>query len=588
MKLTDASGAPSDIIDPQDLGHAQKTIAALEPYSTESRLGTAVRQVIDHYRGAQLSGVITLTDGVTTLDENLAQVSEYAAQKGVPLFFIGIGEDQTAREIELHDLQVEDPVFVNDRVIFEARLTGTGYKDIAIPVVLKIKEGNSEKELARELVQLESSGKAVKVRLKYQPTEPGEKQFIVEAEVPKVILDELPSGVGRRRLERSIVVQENKLIRVLYIEGSARYEFRYVKNLLERELANNKTNKSIEIKVLLVDSDEDYPREDKTALAVFPPTRQELFQYDVVIVGDADPRSVKLGEPRLRDLADFVKVRGGGLLLLAGSQYMPHAYKDTPLAAVMPIDIGKPAFEPEERATGYNLEPTLAGRLHPIFRFVPDERENLAIWQKLAPMYWWSEHYRPKPLAEVLAVHPRFQGEGKSGTAAAGKDERHPLVVQQYLGGARSMFFGFDESWRWRFREDELRFNQFWIQTIRYLARSKLTRTELRLDRQSTYLIGEPIKVTVRFPDITALQSDRPGGPAALAAGLKEETKVVVTVEHRAKGADDQAETEIQTLQLAKVEGSWATYEGTLTKTREGEYRFWLSNPDVSAATAQP
>ena len=50
------------------------------------------------------------------------------------------------------------------------------------------------------------------------------------------------------------------------------------------------------------------------------------------------------------------------------------------------------------------------------------------------------------------------------------------------MGAGRTMFFGFDESWRWRYREDELRFNQFWIQTVRYLgARSKLTtRTELR------------------------------------------------------------------------------------------------------------
>ena len=30
----------------------------------------------------------------------------------MPLFFVGIGEDQATREIELHDLQVEDPVFV--------------------------------------------------------------------------------------------------------------------------------------------------------------------------------------------------------------------------------------------------------------------------------------------------------------------------------------------------------------------------------------------------------------------------------------------------------------------------------------------
>jgi hypothetical protein len=573
LKLTDASGAASDIIDAQDLDRAQKAVASLEPYGTDSRLGSAVRQVIDYYRGSQLSGVVAFTDGVTTIDEGLAQVSEYAAQKGVPLFFVGLGEDQAAREIELHDLQVEDPVFVNDRLIFEARLTGTGYRDVAIPVVLKVKEGNTETELARELVQLDASGKAVKVRLKHQPTEAGEKLYIVEAEVPKVILDELSPGAGERRLERSVVVQENKLIRVLYIEGSARYEYRYLKNLLERESTDKKSNKSIDIKVLLVDSDEDYPRDDKTALAVFPPNKQELFQYDVVILGDADPRSAKLGEPRLRDLADFVKIRGGGLLAIAGSQFMPHAYKDTPLAAVLPIEIGKSPAEPEDRIDGYRLEPTLAGRLHPIFRFVPDEGENLAIWQKLAPMYWWSESYRPKPLAEVLAAHPRARGTGKFGRT---QDDRHPLVVQQYLGGARSMFFGFDESWRWRFREDELRFNQFWIQTIRYLARSKLTRTELRLDRQTKYRIGEPIKVTVRFPDATALDGGQPEPKAGA------ETKVIVTVEHRAKGVDDKTETEIQTLQLAKVEGSWATYEGTLTKTRQGEYNFWLSNPDVS------
>jgi hypothetical protein len=573
LKLIDASGAASDVIDPKDIDRAVRTVAALEPVGTDSQLGSAVRQVIDYYRGSTLSGIIMFTDGVTTRNENLAQVSEYAGKKGVPLFFVGIGEDQDAREIELSDLQVDDPVFVNDRLIFEAKLTGIGYKDLTIPVVLKIKEGNIEKELIREPVKLDASGKAVKVRLKHQPTTPGEKRFIIEAELPKVILDELPPGVGKRRLERDIFVQDSKLIKILYIEGSARYEYRYVKNLLERETTSKKANKTMDLKVLLIDSDEDYPKQDAAALAVFPPTKQELFQYDVIILGDADPRSLKLGEPRLRDLADFVKEKGGGLLVIAGTQYMPHAYKDTPLASVLPIEIGRPPPEADERTEGYRLELTAGGRLHPIFRFVHDEGENLAIWQQLAPMYWWSENYRPKPLAEVLAVHPRLKAEGKVGK---GQDDRHPLVIQQFMGAGRTIFFGFDESWRWRFREDELRFNQFWIATVRYLARSKLTRTELRLDRQSEYRVGEPIKVTVRFPDASVLQGGKSDGPPG------SDTKVTVTVEYRPKGADGAAETEIQTLQLAKVEGSWATYEAILTKTREGEYRFWLSNPDVS------
>ena len=574
LKLIDASGAASDVVETRDIERAGRAVAALEPVGTDSQLGSAVRQVIDYYRGATLSGIIMFTDGVTTRNENLAQVSEYAGKKGVPLFFVGIGEDQDAREIELADLQVADPVFVNDRLIFEAKLTGVGYKDLTIPVVLKVKEGTTEKELARELIRLDASGKAVKVRLKHQPTQAGEKRFIVEAELPKVILDELPPNGGKRRLERDIFVQDSKLIKILYIEGSARYEYRYVKNLLERESTDKKANKTMALKVLLVDSDPDYPNQDTSALAAFPATKQELFQYDLIILGDADPRSSKLGDQRLQDLADFVKEKGGGLLAIAGAQYMPHAYKDTKLAGVLPIEIGKTPNDIEERTEGYRLELTASGRLHPMFRFVPDEAENLAIWQQLAPMYWWSENYKPKPLAEVLAVHPRLKAEGKVGR---GQDDRHPLIVQQFMGAGRSMFFGFDESWRWRFRQDEARFNEFWIQTVNYLARSKLTRTELRLDRQSEYRVGEPIKVTVRFPDATVLQGGKPEGQPG------SDIRVTVTIEYHPKGAEGVAETEITTLQLAKVEGKpWATYEGILTQTREGEFRFWLSNPDVS------
>jgi hypothetical protein len=573
LKLHDDTGNPADIVESTDLERSQQALAGLTPVGTDSRLGSAVRQVMDYYRGAQLSGIIMFTDGVTTADESLAQVSEYAAQKAVPLFFIGIGEDQDTRDIELRDLQVDDPVFVNDRLIFEARLTGAGYKDIAIPVVLKVKDGEKEKELAREMVKLDASGKAVKVRLKHQPTEAGEKRYIVEAELPKVILDELPSNPGKRRLVRDVFVQDSKLIRVLFIEGSARYDFRFVKNLLERESPDKKSNKMMELKILLVDSDEEFPREDKTALAAFPQTKQELYQYDVVIIGDVDPRSIKLGEPRLRDLADFVKERGGGLLAVAGPQFMPHAYKDTPLAAVLPIEIGAPPIEPEERTDGYKLQLTPAGRLQPMLRFVPDEADNLAVWKQLAPMYWWSENYRPKPLAEVLAVHPRAKAEARAGKS---QEDGHPLILQQFVGPGRSMFFGFDESWRWRYREDELRFNQFWIQAVKYLARSKLSRTELRLDRQSEYHMGEPIKVTVRFPDSSAVKSTK--GDARPDPGAR----VTVTAEHHATGADGKEEKDIQTLQLALVEGSWATYEAILNQTRPGEYRFWLTQPDVS------
>ena len=42
---------------------------------------------------------------------------------------------------------------------------------------------------------------------------------------------------------------------------------------------------------------------------------------------------------------------------------------------------------------------------------------------------------------------------------------------------------------------------------MRYLSRTRQTRTDLRLDQQTPYRMGEPIKVTVRFPETAA-----PGG----------------------------------------------------------------------------
>lgn len=588
IRLRDASGAAGEVTQPDDPGQlerARKAVRDLDPSGKESRLGTAVRQVLGYHRGSPLTAIVMMTDGVTTADETLAKAAEFAAQKGVPLFFVGIGDDHPIRDLKLHDLKVEDTVYVNDRVVFEASLTGQGYKDLSVPVVLKVrdKDGN-ERTLAREIVQVDSTGKPKKVQLRDQPREAGRKLYIVEVELPKPDRPDGASSQSQTRLERTIDVLESKLIRVLYVEGMPRYEFRFIKSLLEREQLDEKKNRSFELKVVLLDADANFPAQDRTALSEFPATKEEFDRYDVVIVGDCNPRHAKLGERRLRALADFVRGEdsqgrrgtktGGGLLMIAGPIFSPHAFRDTPLADVLPIepDARTPA-EPDERLDSFRMQLTPVGRQHPIFRFIPDDAENLSILQRLAPMYWWSDGLRLKPLAEVLAVHPTQRAQ----LAGPGQEPRHPLAVQQFVGSGRSMFFGFDETWRWRFRENESRFNHFWIQTMRYLSRSRVTRTVLRLDRQTPYQVGEPIAITVQFPDNTPA----PGKPGSEKVDPKQDVKVIV--EHRGEiPGDEKTDIEIQTLSLKKVKGSMTNYEGLLTQTREGKYHFWLSSPDVS------
>ncbi|MCI0459070.1 MAG: VWA domain-containing protein [Gemmataceae bacterium] len=543
-----------------ELDQHDAALQALQGLSAEgesSQLGTALRQVLNDFRGSSLAAVIMLTDGVTTEGEDLVKVSRYAGQMGVPLFYVGIGDSHPVRDIKLHDLQVEDAVYVNDRVVFEAFVTGQGYGDRTVPVELRAK--GKDLVLARQMVPLDREGKPIKFRVMYQPAEPGERTYVLE--VPE---QEGEKQLDNNRLERPIFVREAKVIKVLYVEGSARYDYRFIKHLLERESDRDKRNKTLDVRVLLLDADPEYPSEDRSALADFP-TKEELNAYDVVLFGDVDPQDKRI-EKNLQHVADFVRERGGGFLMIAGEQYSPHAYKDSPLRDMLPIEVLGP--QPEaDYPTGFRPEQTAAGRFHSIFRFSPDEVENMAVWNQLAEIHWWSEGYRAKPTAEALLVHPERPALDPRRTGGAAKD-RHPLIVQQFVGSGRSMFFGFNESWRWRLREHELRFNQFWIQTVRYLARSRSGRVKLYLDKQTPYRRGEPIKVTVRFPD------DAPPPPP--------EMKVEVVKERTPMQAPAGAEIDRETVPLLKVEGSRATYEGSLTRTPEGEYRFWLKAPVVT------
>jgi hypothetical protein len=271
---------------------------------------------------------------------------------------------------------------------------------------------------------------------------------------------------------------------------------------------------------------------------------------------DPSPRDDPRVGQFLKDLAEFVSQRGGGLLMIAGERFAPHAYKDSPLKDVLPIDIqsDRPPEEPEGgRVDGFLPELTPIGRMHPIFSF--DEKDGEPVWKKMREMYWHAEGYQPKRAAEVLAVHP-----AKKVSAAGSKEGKLPLVVRQFVGAGKTMFYGFCETWRWRWREDEKRYNQFWIHTVRSLARGNQERVELRLDRQTPYLRGEPIKVTVRFPD-----NDKP--PPA-------DTEVRVVVLN--KDLPEQ-----RTMSLRRVEGSRGTFEGTVTRTPEGRYEFELSRPNV-------
>lgn len=521
-------------------------IRALEPAGESTRLGTAVRTVLADLRGSAPAAIVLLSDGINTDGPDLTDAAALARRKGVPLFTIGLGDDKPARDLELGDLFVDELVFAGDVVNFELKLTGSGFAGRQVQVVLRDRQKPGV--LATIDVTVGPDGQPQRVRLPYRPTEVGKSRYVVEVEP---LAGERETKNNRQ--ERTVTVSDQK-IRVLLVQGEPSYEFRFLTNMLSRD-------GSIELDYVLQSADPEHAEQSVSALRGFPVRRSELFQYDVIVLGDVDPDL--LSASIIQNLVEFVEGspeqerqgRGGALACIAGPKYMPLAYRDTPLARLLPITLSRvrdPASE-QGGVEGFVLRPTEPGLASPQMQLGDTPAETRAIWESLAPLYWFLETPELKLGARVLAEHPLSRTP--EGTPL-------PLISMQYVGAGKVLFHAVDETWRWRWRTGDVFFARYWVQTIRFLARSKLSEGEpsavLTTDRRE-YQRGESAGLRVEF-------SGEGLAPAA-------QDGVTVVLEHQGH------KTRRITLHRNAVNPK--VFEALVRKPSVGSYHAWVALPTL-------
>lgn len=515
-------------------------IAGAAPVGKSTRLGDAILAAVERKNGVPPSAIILLTDGVNTDGPGLAEAARRARLRGVPLMFVGIGGDRPPPDLAISDLAVDDVVFLDDIVNVECRLTAVGLKGKTATVVLREKDTPSP--LAEVDVAVSDDEQQTTVRLPYRPNRVGQFDLVVEVK---------PLGgetrTANNRQSRRVEVRKEK-IRVLLVWAYPGFEFRYLRNMLQRD-------ETISLHTVLQDADPEYARQDAAALAGFPSRRDELFAYDVVILGDADP--ALLGGEALRNLAEFVDLpaKGGSLILVAGEKFMPSAYRGTPVERLMPFDPrgAKPPDQDSPLTDGFFVRPTEFGLADPGVQLSDDPAETKRIWSELPPLYWLLRLPRPKPAVRVLL---------EASVPAATGNQPPPVALFQYTGAGKVLFHATDETWRWRYRGGEKYYNRYWRQTIRWLARSKLSETggpvALGADRRE-YEQGEPIRLSVRFANERLAPADDDG--------------VVVAVE------SPDGKTERAALRRSATERG--LFQSVLEPTIEGEYRAWLVAPEL-------
>ena len=147
----------------------------------------------------------------------------------------------------------------------------------------------------------------------------------------------------------------------------------------------------------------------------------------------------------------------------------------------------------------YTLELSPEGRGDPVFEFNADPIRNRSILTSLPGMYWSFPVTRSRPGATVLARHgdPRMQNQYG----------RQPLLTSQLYGPGRTVFIGFDSTYRWRYLSEDY-FDGFWARLVDRVGRNKALGGRFPFTvhlGKSVYRVGDQVSVGVRYTDPAAL-----------------------------------------------------------------------------------
>lgn len=531
------------------LGDDESVVDAATPLADPgqgTRLGDALAQSLAD-GGGPPTAIVLLSDGIVTAGRSLASAAERARALGVPLYCVAVGSDRPRPDVVVDGVLVEPIVFPGDRVQVEARVRSAGYAGQLADVSLMV----GDEAAATTTVELPADGAAAPVRLQWRPTKPGRVDATV---VVQPFWDE--SDTDNNAASLSVEVREQP-IRVLLAQSAPSFEFRALKDLLQRDPA-------IQLSVFLQEADAQFAEVDASAIDGFPLSADDFAEFDVVILGDFDPEMAPRGA--WDALLAFVADEGGGLALVAGPQYLPAAYRDNrPMKTLLPLADGD--RNPLRRGTTANqplqIKPTAIGAELAMLQLGADRQQTTDIWRALPPVYWVYAPIDLKPGVEVLAVAEPLDVNAEEAATPGGGDSQQAVIVRQYIGAGEVLAHLTDETWRWRWRNDDRYFARYWGQAVRRLARGRVGRELARVSTDRVeYQEGDAVRI------LAQLRGAARGEAGALMALVRGQT------------------TPVRRVPLAQRATAGDAYEAVLNDLPPDRYTVQLG--DDSAASSVP
>lgn len=436
-------------------------------------IGESLRQVLQEPRPQSLGGVLLITDGANNGGSSPLETAMICREQNIPLFIYGIGMT-SPRDIIVKDIRAPKLAFAGERMQVSAHVSAKGMAGQSIPVILKA----DGVEVERKDVVLEDE-RGQDIALHLVPEVAGEVRLEIS----------VPPQAGEASTENNLVATSvrvtDKKFHVLLIEQEPRWDFRYLLDYLERD-------RRLEVKCVMIDGEPGLDQiPDSPFLPALPDTREAFFASQVLILGDVNPED--LGQARMQTIADWVEA-GGGIIFLAGSNFSPTAYAGTPLEPLLPVVPDNLASNDQDGTSSsepFQLRLSRAAQQSPFLQMDPDAAVNREIWAGFPGVRWTAPILRVRPGAEVLLVDPRPERSGRYGQL--------PVFAMQGYGSGTCVYFGTDETYRWRSRTGEKYYSILWGQIMQSLALQLLegasSLTQLKTDRKE-YAPGDTVIIS--------------------------------------------------------------------------------------------
>jgi hypothetical protein len=601
-------------------------IMKLQAQSVETNLPQAIRDTMTTAASeAELAGIIVISDGRSTAANEVEDaaakmqadniIKDTVSKSGVPVYCVIIGSTKPPKN--LMALTIEGPVkATKDSLIpLDVYIRAEQYDSGTVTVILQKEDldainpadkGWKDEPGQRQdkILDKGNVGQKIKVSFKFKPNlKPDQKEahykfraviLPVEGEVDTAT-PENPVDLDNITDPPHYLDVTDRRINVLYVEGTPRYEYRYLKNVLIRK------KDEMVVWCLLLSADKEFPQEHTPGtylddlgneqkiepLKKFP-DKDELKKYDVIIWGDVDPtmNSFGISQQACENVRDWVRNEGGGLIAILGESYFPRLYQPglagAPLGEVLPFAVKEPAESElyRDRKDAFKYKLTDSGRISDLFKMRENDAENQKYWDEGDPtkdeeglpgaFFYWPIETDPADMgANVYVRHrdERPQEKDKPGKPAA----NYALFFEKYMDKGITFVAAMDESWRWRFQTgDEPYFAPFWIKIIKRVAERKLQSETHYYVRTDPKYVSKGDK-NVKNIEIKALLLDGRDNPYS-------EQQLLVWVRRRGDSDDKKEQVMLDKTDVKGVyTGEFPTAKIELT-SGSVEYDVWIDD----------